>query len=158
MYVQEVNLPPEIEKRTPTASHQKSLLQQVIANRWSYFYIAPMIILLVVFIVYPIFASLGYTLYQWNGIGDPSAYVGLDNFKQVTADPIFWEAFNHTFIYMIVLVPVQLSLALMLALILNNPKLRFATFFRSVYFLPVVISPAVIGVIMNLMISNFGDN
>src|SRR5579859_7725696 len=112
MYVQEVNLPPEIEKHTPTASHQKSLLQQVIANRWSYFYIAPMIILLLTFIVYPIFASLGYTLYQWNGIGDPTAYVGLDNFTKVTTDPIFWESFAHTFIFTAVVVPVQLILAL----------------------------------------------
>lgn len=117
-----------------------------------------MIILLLVFTIYPIFASLGYTLYQWNGIGDPSAYVGLDNFKQVMTDPIFWEAFDHTFLYTIVLVPIQLTLALILALILNNPKLRFSTFYRSIYFLPVVTSPAVIGVIMNLMISSFGDN
>jgi ABC-type sugar transport system permease subunit len=117
-----------------------------------------MIILLLAFIVYPIFASLGYTLYQWNGIGDPSAYVGLDNFKQVLTDHIFWEAFGHTFLYTIVLVPIQLTLALVLALILNNPKLHFSTFYRSIYFLPVVTSPAVIGVVMNLIISNFGDN
>jgi ABC-type sugar transport system permease subunit len=117
-----------------------------------------MIILLLVFIVYPIFASLGYTLYQWNGIGDPTAYVGLDNFKQVTVDPIFWESFIHTFIFTAVVVAIQLPLALFLALILNNPKLRLATFFRSVYFLPVVMSPAVVGVVMNLLLTNFGDN
>lgn len=145
------------EKHIAVMPYKKSLWQDIYRNRWSYLYSAPMIILLLAFIIYPIFASLGYTFYQWNGIGDPTAYVGLDNFKKVTTDPIFWESFVHTFIFTAVVVPVQLILALILALILNNSKLRFATFYRSIYFLPVVMSPAVIGVIMNLIISNFGD-
>src|SRR5579884_3728003 len=158
MQTQEVTRRPETQKHAGVTPPRKSLWQEIYRNRWSYLYIAPMIILLLAFIVYPIFASLGYTLYQWNGIGDPTAYVGLDNFRRVMTDPIFWGSFIHTFIYAAVLVPIQLTLALILALILNNPKLHFSTFYRSVYFLPVVMSPAVIGVIMNLMISNFGDN
>jgi ABC-type sugar transport system permease subunit len=146
------------EQHAAAPPRKKHLSPEIARNLWSYIYLAPMIILLLVFIVYPIFASLGYTLYQWNGIGDPTAYVGLDNFKQVTVDPIFWESFLHTFIFTAVVVVVQLTLALILALILNNPKLRFATFYRSVYFLPVVMSPAVIGVVINLLLSNFGDN
>ena len=159
MQAQEVTMRPETEgKPVEVASHKRRLWREIYRNRWSYLYLAPMTILLLVFIVYPIFASLGYTLYQWNGIGDPSAYVGLDNFKKVSTDPIFWESFTHTFVLTAVVVVVQLTLALILALILNNPKLRLSTFYRSVYFLPVVMSPAVIGVIMNLIISNFGDN
>src|ERR1019366_2817855 len=71
---------PEVEKKHVVVTpHKKSLWQEIYRNRWSYLYIAPMIILLLAFIVYPIFASLGYTLYQWNGIGDPTAFVGFDN-------------------------------------------------------------------------------
>jgi ABC-type sugar transport system permease subunit len=132
--------------------------QHIASNFWSYVYLAPMLILLLVFVVYPIFASLGYTLYQWNGIGDPTVYVGLDNFIQVSHDPIFWGSFLHTVIYTVVLVPIQLTLALALALVLNNPRLRFATFYRSVYFIPVVTSAAVIGVVVRLILSNFGDS
>jgi ABC-type sugar transport system permease subunit len=158
MHAQSVITPPETTRKPVTAvPRKKSLWRQLYDKRWSYVYLLPMIILMLAFTVYPIFASLGYTLYQWNGIGDPSAYVGLDNFKKVMTDHFFWESFSHTFIYTVVLVPVQLSLALILALILNNPKLRFSTFYRSVYFLPVVMSPAVIGAVMNLMISNFGN-
>lgn len=135
-----------------------TLWQQIRSNAWSYLYLAPMFILVLVFVIYPIFASLGYTLYQWDGIGQPSIFVGLGNFQQVIHDALFWNAFLHTFIYTAVLVPVQLFLALVLALILNNPKLRFATFYRSVYFIPVVTSAAVIGVIIELILSNFGDN
>jgi len=110
-----------------------------------------------VFTIYPIFASLIYTLYEWNGVGNPTQFVGLQNFRQVVHDSIFWQAFEHTFIYTGVLVPVQLLLALVLALVLNNRKLRFSTFYRTVYFLPAVTSAAIVGVVFQLMLSNFGD-
>lgn len=148
-------------RRTPPTSGPKRRRRGVLASlwaaRWSYLYIAPMMALLVAFIVYPIVASLGYTLYRWNGIGDPTDFVGMDNFTQIVNDPIFWGALGHTFIYVAIVVPVQLTLALALALVLNNRRLRFATFYRTLFFLPVVTSAAVIAVVFQLMFSNFGD-
>lgn len=136
----------------------RSLPHRIWMHRWSYVYLTPFLLLVAVFTVYPIFASLGYTLYQWNGVGNPTHYVGLSNFARVARDGIFWESFGHTFLYMAVLVPVQLLLALILALVLNNPRLRFATFYRAVYFIPAVTSQAIIGVVFQLLLSNFGDN
>jgi multiple sugar transport system permease protein len=135
---------------------QSSLARRLWAARWSYLYVGPMMVLLVAFVVYPIGASLGYTLYQWNGIGDPSTFVGLDNFVLVMGDHIFWGAVRHTFVYVAIVTPVQLVLALALALVLNNRRLRFATFYRTLFFLPVVTSAAVIGVVFQLLFSNFG--
>jgi len=124
---------------------------------WSYVYLAPMMVLLLVFVVYPIIASLGYTFYKWDGIGDPSDFVGLGNFRQILHDSIFWRSLGHTFVYAAFVVPVQLVLALALALVLNNKRLRFASFYRTLFFLPVVTSAAVIGVVIQLLVSNFGD-
>src|SRR5262245_66070236 len=81
--------------------------QQSVARRrarrrtylWSYVYLAPMMVLLLAFVVYPIIASLGYTFYKWDGIGDPSDFVGLDNFRQIVNDSIFWRSLGHTFVY-----------------------------------------------------------
>ncbi|GCE50513.1 multiple sugar transport system permease protein/raffinose/stachyose/melibiose transport system permease protein [Thermosporothrix hazakensis] len=56
------------------------------------------------------------------------------------------------------LVPIQLVLALSLALILNNPKLRFASVYRAIFFIPSVTSAAVIAVVIQLIVTNFGDN
>ncbi|WP_246039248.1 carbohydrate ABC transporter permease [Dictyobacter alpinus] len=137
---------------------KETVWQKMVRHRGSYLYVAPMFILYLVFSVYPLFASIGFTLYQWNGIGDPSAFVGLDNFKRVIGDSIFWGSFLHSGIYTVILVPIQLTLALLLALVLNNPKLRGSTFYRTIYFLPVVTSPAVIGVIVQLVLANFGPN
>lgn len=134
-----------------------SIWHQVRTNRWSYAYIAPFLALVIVFTIYPIFASLGYTLYQWNGVGNPTQYVGLQNFERVVRDTIFWQAFGHTLLYAAVLVPVQLLLALALALVLNDRRLRFSTFYRALYFVPAITSAAIIGVVFQLMLSNFGD-
>lgn len=151
-------LKPETPTEASPPPRKPGLWCKIRANGWSYVYLAPMFILVLVFVIYPIFASMAYTLYDWNGIGDPSLFVGLGNFQQTIHDSLFWGSFLHTFLYMIVLVPVQLGLALVLALILNNPKLRFATFYRSVYFIPVVTSPAVVGVIIGLILTNFGNS
>lgn len=133
------------------------LRRRIVRGRWSYVYLAPFVILVAGFTIYPIIASLGYTLYRWNGVGDPDRFVGLQNFRDVVQDEIFWRSFAHTLQYTIVLVPVQLFLALVLALVLNDRRLRFSTFYRSVYFLPVVTSPAIIAVVFQLLLSNFGD-
>jgi ABC-type sugar transport system permease subunit len=135
-----------------------SMWRQIKHHRWSYLYIAPFVVLVATFTIYPIFASLGYTLYEWNGVGNPTRFVGLENFARVARDAIFWESFGHTFLYTAVLVPVQLLLALVLALVLNDRRLRFSTFYRAVYFLPAVTSAAIIGVVFQLMLSNFGDS
>jgi multiple sugar transport system permease protein len=117
-----------------------------------------MLVLLLAFVMYPIVASLAYSFYHWNGIGSPSEFAGLGNFRNIIHDSIFWQAVEHTFIYAAVVVPVQLVLALALALVLNSRRLRFASFYRTLFFLPVVTSAAVIGVIIQLLVSNFGDS
>jgi ABC-type sugar transport system permease subunit len=142
----------------PAAVRRKrGLWHRVKAAKWSYLYLAPLMALLLTFVVYPIFGSLAYAFYRWNGIGSPGNFVGFGNFRQIAHDSIFWRAVSHTFVYAIVVVPVQLVIALVLALVLNNRKLRFSAFYRTLFFLPVVTSPAVVGVIVQLMLSNFGD-
>ncbi|MGW3956422.1 carbohydrate ABC transporter permease [Streptomyces sp. NPDC004752] len=139
------------------ASPNNSRWHRIRQAKRSYLYIAPLLALLLTFVIYPIFASLGYTFYHWNGIGSPGDFVGLDNFRQIAGDSIFWRAVGHTFVYAIVVVPIQLVIALALALVLNNKRLRFSSFYRTLFFLPVVTSPAVVGIVVQLMISNFGD-
>ncbi|MFE3450392.1 carbohydrate ABC transporter permease [Nonomuraea sp. NPDC059194] len=147
--------------RTPgpaaTARHEPSRWRRIRDNRWSYAYLLPFVVLTAVFTIYPIFASLGYTLYDWDGIGEPTSFVGLDNFRDVITDGFFWNAFKNSAVYTVVLVPVQLILALALALVLNNPKLRGSTFYRAVYFLPAVTSIAIVGIVLKLMLANFSD-
>jgi ABC-type sugar transport system permease subunit len=138
-------------------SRNAGLWPRVKKGRWSYLYILPFVALTAAFVLYPIVASLVYTLFKWDGIGALSNFVGFDNFANVVKDSIFWQSVLHSVIYTVALVPIQLFLALVLALVLNDRSLRFSIFFRSIFFLPAVMSPAIIGVIFQLLLSNFGQ-
>ena len=124
---------------------------------WAYLFLVPMLVLVLPFVIYPLIASIQITLYNWDGIGNPTEYVGLQNFVRVMHDPLFWNAFKHTFEYAIVLVPIQLTLALILALVLNDPKLRGATVYRAIYFSPVVTSAALVGIVVSMLLTSIGQ-
>ncbi|MFC4587914.1 carbohydrate ABC transporter permease [Sphaerisporangium corydalis] len=143
--------------RRARQGRRSPLRRRIAGARWSYVYVLPMLVLLAAFVVYPIIASLGYTFYRWDGIGDPTEFVGLDNFLKVMKDFIFWKALRNTFLYVVIVVPLQLVIALALALVLNNPRLRLRNLYRTLFFLPVVTSAAVIAVVVQLLFSNFGD-
>lgn len=130
--------------------------RQVRRNLWSYLFLLPLLTLVGLFVVYPMVASIHITLYDWNGIGNPTRFVGLRHFLTVSQDPLFWNAFKNTFTYALVLVPIQLTLALILALVLNNPTLKGSTIYRAVYFSPVVTSAAMIGVVMSMLFGGAG--
>lgn len=123
---------------------------------WSVLFLAPMVTLALAFKVYPVVRSIKITMYNWNGIGNPTQYVGLRHFKTVANDPMFWNAFENTIQYTLVLVPIQLTLALLLAMVLNQPKTAFKTFYRTAFFLPVVTSIAIVAVVVRLMLQTGG--
>lgn len=125
----------------------------------AWLFASPMLILMIVFLVYPIFGSVEIAFFNYAGFGDPTQYVGLRHFRTVASDSLFWNAFQNTVVYTITLVPIQLTLALILAIILNNEKMRFRMFYRTIYFLPVVTSTAVAAIVFRAMLSTeFGLN
>ncbi len=148
--------PAAIDRKAAGESRPFSVARFVRRHGWSYVFLVPMLVLVIPFVVYPLVASIQITLYNWDGIGKPTAFVGLQNFARVMHDPLFWSAFKHTFTYAVVLVPVQLFLALVLALVLNDARLRGATIYRAVYFSPVVTSAALIGIVVSLLLTNLG--
>lgn len=137
---------PAIRKRAQIPQH----IRNEMIGSW--LFVLPMLILTLTFSIYPIFRSLQITMYNWYGFGEPEQYVGLRHFQTVLNDPWFWNAFGNTLQYTLVLVPIQLTLSLMLALILTNPKMRFSSFYRTVYFLPVVTSIAIVAIVVRLML------
>lgn len=95
--------------------------------------------------------SYYYSFFRWNGIEPLTQYIGLANFIEVIEDPYFWNAFKNSFIFMISLVVIQVPLALVLALLLNAKWLKGSAFYRTIYFLPVVTTTAVVGVVMRFI-------
>ncbi|SFJ76531.1 multiple sugar transport system permease protein [Paenibacillus sp. UNC496MF] len=118
---------------------------------WCLAFIAPQLALFLLFTAYPIVMSYVYAFFDWDGYGPPHDYVGFDNFIETLTDPIFWNAFRNSLLFMAYVVAVQVPLALLLALLLNAERLRGKIIYRTIYFLPVVTTTAVVGLVMRFI-------
>jgi len=107
-----------------------------------YLFLAPALVLLAVFVVYPIIAVIGYSFTDFD-IVRPPVPVGLDNYRQLLADPTFWLAIQHSFIYLIV-TPILIVLSISLAIVVNR-AMRGINIFRALYFVPAVSGSIAIG-------------
>ena len=116
---------------------------------------APYAGFLIAFAVYPIVFALVLVFLQWDLVTAPS-FAGLDNIRLLLHDGRFWQAVGNTFVFLAIHVPLQIATALALALALNRP-LVLRAFWRSAFFLPVVISGAVVAILWsNLYATDVG--
>ncbi|MCA2219552.1 carbohydrate ABC transporter permease [Jidongwangia harbinensis] len=117
-------------------------IQQGLRERLApYAYIAPFFVLFFIFGLFPLLFTFYVALFEWNPIGE-HRYIGLTNFTELFQDPRFWGALRNTFsIWLLSTVP-QLLLALGVAHLLNQVRLRAATFFRMAVLVPYVTSVA----------------
>lgn len=125
---------------------------------WGYIFILPLVVLFIVFTLYPLLSSIRYTFYDWNGIGSPEDFVFFKHYIAIASDPLFWNAFKNTFFYTIFVAPLQLTFALILAVMLNSGWLKGKSFFTGVFFLPVVTSTSVVGILISLLINSAGHD
>lgn len=115
-----------------------------------YLFIAPFFVAFALFWLYPIAHSLvlGFTDARGANIG---CFVGLDNFRRMGSEPRFWVAARNTLVFTVIYVVVLLLLALGIAILLDSKRTPFRRFFRSVLFMPITISMAVVAVIFSLI-------
>ncbi|PIQ84010.1 MAG: hypothetical protein COV75_04400 [Candidatus Omnitrophica bacterium CG11_big_fil_rev_8_21_14_0_20_63_9] len=112
----------------------------------AYLFIAPAVILFAIFVVVPIFASL-YLSFTKYDVLHPPRWVGLSNFiTLLTNDPRFWKAFRNTVSYVLGVVPIGVSIALVLAAALEELT-RGKQIFKVLYFIPTVTSVVAISVV-----------
>lgn len=134
---------------------RKSLLRRMRRHIWCYVFITPAAIFYLSFTVWPIIASWYYSTFDWRGFGRPTEFVGLENFVEVATNPFFWKAFAHSFEFMLGVVALNLPATLLMAIVLNNPRLKGASVYRVIYFLPVVTTTAIIGIVMTYIFGPF---
>lgn len=129
-----------------------------------YIFVAPQLIGLLVFSLFPVAYAFVLSFMKWDGFGEKT-FVGIANFRQQFQDPDFWIAMKNTVYYMVLVIPPGIALSLLLAVALNNVKGK--EFYRVFYFMPVVTSSVSIGVIwmwilngdfgiLNLLLSQIG--
>lgn len=116
---------------------------------------APYAVFLLAFAAYPIVFALVLVFLRWDLVTVPS-FAGFDNIRMLINDGRFWRAVGNTFVFLSIHVPLQIVTALGLALALNR-KLAGLGFWRAAFFLPVVISGAVVAILWsNLYATDVG--
>ncbi len=113
---------------------------------------APALILLLIFLVIPFFIAIYYSLTNARLVSGPlhMNFVGLDNYRQMLRDESLHQALLNNSVFGIVMVPVQTSLALLLAVLVNQ-KMRGMAVFRTIYFSPIVTPLVVVAVVWSFL-------
>lgn len=121
-----------------------------------YIFLAPALIILSVFSIYPILHMITLSFYEWNMISPVKTFVGLTNFINLASDMKFYQIIGNTLIYVIFTVGLNIILGMALALFLNR-KTKISSFLQSIAFFPYIVSLASISLLwMWIMNKNFG--
>jgi len=126
-----------------TGTLQRQHVREALAG---YGFIAVPMAIFLVFNIGAIGFAAVISVFDWGVRAGPREFLGTDNYSAALADPIFWKSVGNTFRYAAIVVPLQMALGLMLAVIVNQ-KLRGRTFFRAAFYFPAIASSAAITVL-----------
>lgn len=118
-------------------------------------FLLPALILFMVFFIVPIISVISMSCFNWNGISE-AEFIGLSNYLKIFSDKVFWTSMRNNIIWALSACFIQVPLALLMALLLSK-KPKGWKFFRTVYFLPQVISGIAIAMLWSAVYnSEFG--
>lgn len=139
----------------PLRTRRRTLTGVALSRRAGMVFVLPALVLFAVFIAYPMLTALSYSFFSWTGI-NRGEFVGLDNYVRLfTALPYSEDipnAFLHNLLLFVGAMVFQNTVGLGLATLLHRLP-RFKRFFQTVYTLPYLVSPLVIGYLWSLMLS-----
>lgn len=122
----------------------------------NYLFILPFLILFCIFILGPILYSFYMSLHRWEILAPDHPFIGLENFKALLNDDLWWLTLRNTLYFAFLTAGLNTVFALVIALAANEP-IRGRDFYRVVFYAPVVLSVAVMGIIMSwVMNTQFG--
>ena len=118
-------------------------------------FLLPALLLIVMFMIYPVIDTFVTRTYKWNGISADKIFVGFDNWKTLFKDTNFWNSFIHNVIVMIFSILLQIPIGLLLATFLDAGGRKF-NFFKIVWFLPYLMSSVAIAFLFNYILATNG--
>ncbi|MEH7438062.1 sugar ABC transporter permease [Neobacillus drentensis] len=133
---------------------KKQQYNQIYRNQWkmAILFLLPYLFLFVMFRLGPGIVGLLTSFTSWHIIGTPE-WIGMDNFKSLIQDKMFYTALKNTIYFLVITAPVMIILGLGLAILLNQP-IKGKTMARTIIFAPYVIMSTVVGVIWNWIYDN----
>lgn len=133
------------------AQDRRATLHELRRNRWAYVFISPFYLLYAVFGMFPLLYGLWLSFHEWDGIS-PMKWVGIENYTQLLFDDIWWKTiYNTIWLFFGATVP-QLTIALLLAVIINSNYIRGKELLRAAYFMPIVASSVAVSLIFTSLL------
>lgn len=111
-------------------------------------FVVPALLIYAFFFIQPFFYSIYYSLTDWNGADPVKQFVGLGNYIKLAGDSLLWQALGHNLIWVIIGTVSPIAIGLLLGVLIWTGALG-RVLFRTIYFLPVVLSEVVIAIIWN---------
>lgn len=111
-------------------------------------FVAPAILIYAFFFIQPFFYSIYYSLTDWNGADPVKQFVGLGNYIKLAGDSLLWQALGHNLIWVIIGTVSPIAIGLLLGVLIWTGALG-RVLFRTIYFLPVILSEVVVAIIWN---------
>jgi raffinose/stachyose/melibiose transport system permease protein len=122
-------------------------------RKWTtWVWVLPALALVLVFVYYPIIDNLRLSLFSWSAFSPQPVFVGLQNYQTAANDPVFWHALRNNVVFAVTSLICQVGFALVLAAILEEfVHQRLRGIFRTIYFIPAVISITVAGILFSFI-------
>ena len=116
-------------------------------------FLLPAILITVIFVIYPVFDTVGLSFRKWNGMfGAAKQWVGLENYQKIFSDKLFWNAMLNSVYFMIggfvILMPLSFGLAMLV-----TAKIKGTGFFRTCYFLPNMLGTTAVALMWTFMLN-----
>lgn len=115
---------------------------------WIIIFLLPNTVLYFTYTILPAVMTAYFSLLDWNGFQASGTFYGLKNYIDLFQDPVFFQSLKATFLFMVFVIPLRFAVSLGFGLLLNQKTCKFRSFFRTLLFLPVVTTGAIIGTIM----------
>ncbi|MDQ0063272.1 carbohydrate ABC transporter permease [Paenibacillus harenae] len=129
----------------------KSVSEKLQRNLFIATFIVPTLVFFFIFTIYPVMQALYYSMFDWSGMSDTKDFIGFDNFTNMFKDPIVLRAIGNDYLLVAGKIVGIMVLATFFAVALTRFNFKLAGFFRSIFFIPNVISVVVIGVLWNFI-------
>lgn len=122
-----------------------------------YLFVSPFFLIFAAFSLFPILFTLYISLTNWTLAGSPD-FIGFGNYAEVLKDSRFYDALLNTIIFMIMIIPPQIIIALFISVLLSSGRVPFVGAFRLINFLPYITTSVAVGLIFSILFDwNFGS-
>lgn len=125
---------------------QRDKASKLMQNLGILLFLAPALILIGVYIIWPIIMSFDLSMYEWDGVSPQKLYLGFKNWIDLIHDSIFWHAFGNNIKFIFFSIIIEMPIAILIAVMLDRGGKKFDAF-KSLFYLPMLMSSVAIGVL-----------